>query len=306
MIARKPVVGQRWKSRVGTLPQKAKPEPKPAPPPTRREMLRKRAERLRGPLKSLSLVGAGIVIAVAALFTFTTLNPGPRPLTANDVNDAIAKAMASATPPPPVAALVYQQIQPSVVTISTRFLDKDGNMSRGRGTGVVLDQNGAILTSLHVVKDALDTQVTFADGSQSSAAVLASEPEKDIAVLKAAQPPQGLVPATLGNPRGLHPGDTAVAVGNPFGLTDTVTAGTVSGLERTFVPPDNGQPMTGLIQFDAAVNPGNSGGPLLNSNGEVVGIVTGLVNPTGQDVFIGIGFAVPIDVAAAAAGSPPY
>lgn len=306
MIARKPVVGQRWKSRAGTLPKKPDSKPAPPPPPTRREIWHKRAERLRTPLKSLSLVGAGIVIAVGALFAFTTLNPGPPRLTTQDVNSAIAKAMASATPPPPAAALVYQAVQPSVVSISTRFLDKDGNMSRGRGTGVVLDQNGAILTSLHVVKDALETQVTFADGSQSSATTLATEPEKDIAVLKATQPPQGLVPATLGNPRFLHPGDTAIVVGNPFGLSYSVTAGSISGLGRTFVPPDNGQPMTGLIQFDAAVNPGNSGGPLLNSNGEVVGIVTGLVNPTGQDVFIGIGFAVPIDVAAAAAGSPPY
>ncbi len=306
MIARKPVVGQRWKSRVGTLPLKQKPEPKPAPPPTRREIWRKRAERLRAPVKSLSLVGAGIVIAVAALFTFSTLFPGPPRLTTQDVNNLVAKAMASATPPPPVAAQVYAAVQPSVVTISTQFLDKDGNMAHGRGTGVVLDQNGSILTSLHVVKDSLDTQITFADGSQSSAVVLATEPDKDIAVLRASQPPQGLVPATLGNPRSLHPGDTAVVVGNPFGLDGSVTAGSISGLGRTFVPPDNGQPMTGLIQFDAAVNPGNSGGPLLNSNGEVVGIVTGLVNPTGKDVFIGIGFAVPIDAAAAAAGSPPY
>jgi S1-C subfamily serine protease len=110
----------------------------------------------------------------------------------------------------------------------------------------------------------------------------------------------------LGNPNSLHVGDEAIVVGNPFGLRHSVTAGVISGLGRTFKLPSTQEPVTGLIQFDAAVNPGNSGGPLLNREGEVVGIVTALVNPTEQDVFIGIGFAVPIDVAASAAGTPPY
>jgi S1-C subfamily serine protease len=115
-----------------------------------------------------------------------------------------------------------------------------------------------------------------------------------------------LVPAVLGNPSTLQPGDEAIVVGNPFGLWDSVTAGVISGLNRSFKLPNTKDPVTGLIQFDAAVNPGNSGGPLLNRYGEVVGIVTALANPTSEDVFIGIGFAVPIDVAASAAGSPPY
>lgn len=300
---RQPVKFTSGKSLKPQPPEPAKTAPKPM---TRSERWQQRRRRLAEPLRNLTMVGAGIVIAVAALFVYDTVNPGPARLTAADVNQAIANAMASATPPPPIAAQVYQAILPSVVKITTRQLDAKGQPETARGTGVVLDTRGQILTSLHVVKGAIDITVGFADGSTSNAMIAAQQPEKDIAVLRATQPPAQLVPATLGNPNFLHPGDDAVVVGNPFGLTFSVTAGHISGLNRTFVPPDNGQQITGLIQFDAAVNPGNSGGPLLNSNGEVVGIVTGLVNPTGQDVFIGIGFAVPIDTAASAAGSAPY
>ncbi len=115
-----------------------------------------------------------------------------------------------------------------------------------------------------------------------------------------------LIPATLGSPASLQVGDEAIVIGNPFGLRHTVTAGVISGLNRSFKLPNTENPVEGLIQFDAAVNPGNSGGPLLNRDGEVVGIVTALANPTDQSVFIGIGFAVPIDVAASVAGSPPF
>ncbi len=302
---RKPVKGAPGKSRSlkPDPPEPAKSGPEPI---TRSERWRQRRQRVAGPLRSLSMVAAGVVIAVAAMFAFSTLNPGPHVLTAGEVNDAIAKAMASATPPPPIAAQVYQAIQPSLVKITVHELDNQGQQQTARGTGVILDQQGQILTSLHVVKGAIDITVGFADGSTSNAMIAAQQPDKDIAVLRATQPPAQLVPATLGNPNFLHPGDDAIVVGNPFGLTNSVTAGHISGLNRTFQPPDNGQQISGLIQFDAAVNPGNSGGPLLDSAGEVVGIVTGLVNPTGQDVFIGIGFAVPIDTAASAAGSAPY
>ncbi len=274
--------------------------------PSRADKWRQRGQRLRAHLRNLSMVGMGVVIALVALFIYGIVNPGPPRLTAADVANQVASAMASATPPPSTASLVYQAIQPSIVSVQTHFLNDQGNTVSGSGTGVVLDTQGDILTSLHLVKQALDTQVVFADGSKSGAILAASEVDKDIAVLRALQPPSQLVPATLGDPQQMHVGDEAVVVGNPFGLTDSLTAGTISGLGRNFMPPNGDKAMTGLIQFDAAINPGNSGGPLLNRNGEVVGIVTGLVNPTGQDVFIGIGFAVPIDVAASAAGTPPY
>ena len=120
------------------------------------------------------------------------------------------------------------------------------------------------------------------------------------------RPPASIVPATLGDPRSLRVGDDAFVVGDPMGLTRSLSTGSISGLGRSFQAAGRTQVLEGLIQFDAAVNPGNSGGPLLDRNGDVVGIVTGLANPAGRDVFSGIGFAVPIDIAASAAGSPPY
>jgi S1-C subfamily serine protease len=276
--------------------EKQKPEGTPPPGPAIR--------RRRIPWQNFALVGAGVLTALAVLLAYNIILPPQPRITQRDVSTAIARAMASATPPPPVAARVYDAIWPSVVLINTRT-EKDGQ-PEGHGSGVVLDDRGTILTSLHVVQGADEIQVVFADGTESNADIQATEPERDIAVLRTLQPPQFLIPATLGSPGSLRVGDEAIVVGNPFGLRHSVTSGVISGLERTFKLPSTQEPVTGLIQFDAAVNPGNSGGPLLNRDGEVVGIVTALVNPTEQDVFIGIGFAVPIDVAAAAAGTPPY
>jgi S1-C subfamily serine protease len=226
-------------------------------------------------------------------------------ITEPEVKELVAQAMASATPPPSTAERVYSIVAPSVVLILTEE-GEGSELDDGSGSGVVLDQSGNILTSLHVVQSASVIRVIFADGTESEAALVGSLGDKDIAVLKTATAPPNLIPATLGSPATLQVGDEAVVVGNPFGLRHTVTAGVISGLDRRFKSPDTGELIDGLIQFDAAVNPGNSGGPLLNRAGEVVGIVTALANPTEQRVFIGIGFAVPIDVAAAAAGSPPF
>jgi S1-C subfamily serine protease len=201
---------------------------------------------------------------------------------------------------------VYQVIRPSLVFIQTQTLDNDGEEARGLGSGVVINEGGDILTSLHVVEGASDIEVAFPDGTVVDAQVIAEQPENDIAVLRASQPPAQVVPAMLGNPGAMRVGDEAYAVGNPFGLYGSMTAGVVSGFDRSFQPPDSDRRLEGLIQIDAAVNPGNSGGPLLNRSGQVVGIVVGIINPTEQEVFVGIGFAVPIQVAASAAGLPPY
>jgi S1-C subfamily serine protease len=225
---------------------------------------------------------------------------GPKPLSRADVDSiakaAVTKGLDDATAAPPDSVTVYQAIQPSVVFISTERPGDSKN--EGLGAGVVVNDTGAILTARHVVAGATAIHITFADGTTANGTVVSEQPENDIAVLSADQSPEVIVPAVLGG--GVQVGDEAFAVGHPLGLTDSLSAGVVSGLNRT-VPAADGTTMKGLIQFDAAVNPGNSGGPLLNKAGQVVGIVTALANPSQQGFFIGIGFAVPIG---AAAGGP--
>jgi S1-C subfamily serine protease len=171
---------------------------------------------------------------------------------------------------------------------------------------VLITDRGDVLTSLHVVTEATEILLTFADGTQSAAEVTVKQPENDIAVLQPDHLPALLVPATLGSPDAMRIGDEAFAVGNPFGLYDSMSAGVISGFDRSFEPADGGAKLEGLIQVDAAVNPGNSGGPLLNRYGQVIGIVTGIVNPAKENFFVGVGFAVPITIAVGGIGSPPY
>lgn len=204
------------------------------------------------------------------------------------------------SPTPPLAAAVYAHVAPSVVEVMAH--GPGGEPSSG--AGVVVDDQADILTSLHIVKGAGTISVRFADGTESPAEVTATLPDKDIAVLHPASAPAQLQPATLGDPSHLAVGSPAFVIGHPFGLTGSLSAGVVSGLDRSMNAPGLDRPLTGLIQFDAAVNPGNSGGPLVDASGEVVGIVTGLVNPSGEKVFSGIGFAVTIDQAAGALGMP--
>jgi S1-C subfamily serine protease len=265
---------------------------------------RRRGQRLVGSARKAAPFASGVFAALVALLLYNLVLPAPPPLTSQEVSTTVAQAMASATPPPPYSALVYQAIRPSLVLIQTRGAGRSGE--GGIGSGVIIDDRGDILTSLHVVADADDIQLTFADGTQSSAQIAAIQEENDIAVLQASQPPAQIVPATLGNPNVMSVGDEAYVVGHPLGLYGSMSAGVISGFDRSFERPNSNQILDGLIQIDAAVNPGNSGGPLLNRAGQVIGIVTGLVNPTEQNVFIGIGFAVPINVAGGAAGLPPY
>lgn len=274
-------------------------------PRTRLQIWTDRLRRLgRGLRKTLPFV-IGALAAFAALLVYNRLFPAPHQLTPQEMNTAVAQALGSATPPPPYSEQAYAAVQPSLVLIQTKLSNPvvDGPTS-GLGSGVVIDQAGDILTSLHVVTETASIKVTFADGTTSSAQITTQQPEIDIAVIKADHPPAQIVPATLGNPSALRVGDEAYVVGNPFGLYSSMSAGVISGFNRDFEPPGTGHKLTGLIQIDTAVNPGNSGGPLINRYGQVVGIVEGIVNPTGQDVFIGIGFAVPINVAGGVLGSP--
>jgi len=205
--------------------------------------------------------------------------------------------------PTPLVREVYAKVAPSVVQV--KALRSDGTVASA-GSGVVIDDAGDILTSLHIVEDAGSLIVVFADGTQSGAVIIAEAGVSDIAALRPANIPAQLTPATLGNPSSLHIGDDAIVVGNPFNLTRSLSTGVISGLDRSVQVPKQNRSLTGLIQFDAAVNPGSSGGPLVNRDGEVVGIVTGLVNPTGQPAFSGIGFAVTIESAGSAVGIPPF
>ncbi len=270
------------------------------------DRLRDRIGRLRERVRKMLPFLSGMLAALLALFLYNTFFPGARSLTPNEVNAAISSAMASATPRPAFSEQVYQIIQPSLVWIESDNTDASGGAETSLGTGVIVNRAGNVLTALHVVDHATSIRLTFADGTKSLATVSSSQPEKDIAVLQAQTLPQQFLPATLGNAGALKVGDEAYVVGNPFGLYSSMSAGVISGFDRNFQPEGTNQTIQGLIQVDAAVNPGNSGGPLLNRNGQVVGIVTGIVNPTNENFFVGIGFAVPINVAAGGAGLPPY
>lgn len=261
----------------------------------------RRWQQIRKGVRRTAPFAAGVLAALAGLVLYNILFPGPHPLTRNELKNTIAQTLASATPPPAFSERVYKVIQPSLILIETHSSDENG-----LGSGVIIDDAGDILTSLHVVANSTDIQITFADGTKTGAKVTTSQPENDIAVLSPDQLPAQVIPAVLGNPNAMQVGDEAYVVGNPFGLYSSMSSGVISGFNRSFQPATSNQVLRGLIQIDAAVNPGNSGGPLLNRNGEVIGIVTGIVNPTDQNFFIGIGFAVPITVAGGAFGSPPY
>jgi S1-C subfamily serine protease len=267
---------------------------------------REQVESLPARARGAALFAAGVAAALVALLLYQALTPEAPQLTMREVNETVAQALASATPRPPLSADVYETIRPSLVLIQAQSPGAGGEEENGLGSGVIVSAQGDILTSLHVVTNATAIQLTFADGSESAAEVTTAQPENDIAVLRAAQPPAEVVPAVLGNPNAERVGDEAFVVGNPFGLYSSMSAGVISGFNRTFQPEESQYKLENLIQIDAAVNPGNSGGPLLNRYGEVIGIVTGLANPTKQGFFVGIGFAVPITIAAPAAGAPPW
>src|SRR5450432_2595810 len=174
------------------------------PPVSRFEGLRRSfqntARRIRSFVRSAVPFASGVLAALVALLLYSLLVPGSHQITKPEVNQAIAQAMASATVPPAYSASVFQVIQPSLVLIQTQAPAAAGKTENALGTGVIIDDQGDILTSLHVVANSTDIKLTFADGSQSSAQITVKQPENDIAVLQADNPPAKIIPATLGNP----------------------------------------------------------------------------------------------------------
>ena len=249
--------------------------------------------------------GWGVAGALAVLLAVNVVAPAQPPLTSQQLRASIDEALASMTPGPARSQLVYDAVRPSLVLVEAG--PDDGRTELGElGSGVVVTGRGEILTAWHVVAPADELFVTFADGTRSQAMVVAQAPENDIAVLAPLAPPAQIVPAVLGNPGAVRVGDEAYALGHPLGLTGSLTAGVVSGLGRSFKLQETNQTLDDLIQFDAAVNPGSSGGPLVNRDGQVIGIVAALLNPTEDRVFVGVGLAVRIDVAGGPADLPPY
>jgi len=283
---------------------------------------------------SPALQWSAILLLGIALALSLALRPMQRKLTQEDINAAVLKTMETQVMPSEYAR-AYENVRPAVVRVvsyvkKSRLKDHESKLAsktakpkplgpattdqtgesdeieNGVGTGVVIIDKGVILTNLHVVHGADKIKVVFYDGLEADATISGVQSENDLAVLQASKIPDDLIAATMRSTSDLGPGDKVLAVGFPFGIGPSASGGVISGMGRVFRSPEGKQEMKNLIQFDAAANPGNSGGPLVTMDGEVVGIVTAILNPTAARTFIGIGFAVPIENAASAAGLPPF
>jgi S1-C subfamily serine protease len=221
------------------------------------------------------------VLSTTLTWALTRHVGAPQRLTQDDINAAVLHTL-NTQELPSRTARAAQLIAPSVVRVNTQDEDKKNPKGEMQNTGV---GSGVVISE--------------------EALVIGVQPENDLAVIKAKRLPDDLQPATLGSSQNLQPGDEVVAVGFPFGIGPSVSAGVVSGLNRSF-GSEGKTMMRGLIQADAAANPGNSGGPLINMAGEVVGIVTAILNPTSARTFIGIVFAATIESAGGGMGVSPF
>ena len=271
----------------------------PTPEPVRRH------RRLPSPQQLQWAAMALLALVLAAALWW--LQPAPQPRITQKMIDAAVLHTLEHNSLPSATARAAEAVAPSVVRVIGYATSKKGKeVERSVGTGVVIVDKGIILTNLHVVRGVDRIGVTFADGTESDASITGAQPENDLAVLQAHKLPDDLQAAPLRAAHNLRVGEGVVVMGFPFGIGPSASAGVVSGLQREFESPEGGQELQNLIQFDAAANPGNSGGPLVTDDGEVVGIVTAIYNPTQERFFVGIGFAVPIENAAQAVGLPPF
>ena len=310
------------------------PEPAVAPEvatPAEAAAPKPRWRAFAGRHERLLWVVALVCVVAGMLFWQANAPRSGKPLTFQQIDHLVRKSIEE-KPLASAAARAYEKIIPSVVRVIG--YDREGAPPRplrkprhgadakphpapesdelpgyetlGVGTGVVIIDNGTILTNLHVVNGADRVRVTFMDGLEADAKLLSVMPEHDLAILRATRIPDDLPAATMRSTGDLSPGDRVMAVGFPFGIGPSASEGIVSGLKREFRSPEGERTLTNLIQFDAAANPGNSGGPLVNMEGEVLGIVTAILNPMQQRFFVGLAFAVPIENAASAVGVPPF
>jgi S1-C subfamily serine protease len=239
-------------------------------------------------------------IAVAALFVIGGIGggalgaevilsrtPAPTPVAVTRSTSTSSVAQAQT---PSSAPTIYQQAAPGVVTITTETAGRFGRIGEGTGSGIVLNTNGDILTNAHVVAGANQLQVTFSDGRTLPATLVSSNTSADLAVIRVSAAASTLHPLILGNSDKVLVGDQVYAIGAPFGLQESMTAGIVSGLNRQ----NAASGLSGLIQTDAPINPGNSGGALLNTQGQVIGINDSIESPIAGNV--GVGFAIPVNV----------
>ncbi len=248
--------------------------------------------------QNVALVALGAVLAMAGLQFLTPSKPSP------DQGIIFAPAEKPAAPEP-VASLqesgtiaLFKKAAPSVVFITSIVQRRDfwssnvQEMPQGAGSGFVWDEDGHIVTNLHVIQNANRAEITLADHTTWGAKLVGIAADKDLAVLKIDAPKELLKALAVGTSHDLQVGQDVIAIGNPFGLDQTLTKGVISALGREITSLTR-HPITGVIQTDAAINPGNSGGPLLDSSGRLIGVNTQIYSPSGA--FAGVGFAVPVD-----------
>jgi len=258
------------------------------------------------------------VLVLAAVVTWQRLHhdaTAPREATSPAAAEpAPADVSVAPEPPPPPAPPVtprgslaedeqatmklFAAASPAVVHITTHTMERDFfslnvmQVEQGSGTGFVWDNEGHIVTNFHVIEGASGAQVALSDHTTWAADLVGFAPDKDLAVLKIDAPAERLHPLPLGTSHDLGVGQKTFAIGNPFGLDQTLTTGVISALGRE-IESASGRPIKDVIQTDAAINPGNSGGPLLDSSGRLIGMTTAIVSPSGA--YAGIGFAIPVD-----------
>jgi S1-C subfamily serine protease len=247
--------------------------------------------------KAGALVAAALLGGAVAVGIGNTVDGGSSTTVIREVQSETTEPAAFPSTAGKKISDIYEAAKHGVVQVTSTSVVSDNffgaQEQQAQGSGFVIDKDGHVVTNYHVVEGAKKVQVSFSDEEQRDATVVGSDPSTDIAVLKIQGAwARSLTPLTLGSSRVVKVGDAVVAIGNPFGLERTVTAGIVSALQRHIQSP-NGFQIDQVIQTDAAINHGNSGGPLLNANGDVIGVNAQIESESGGNV--GIGFAIPID-----------